>query len=191
MLHAPRSVSHVTATSSAECSWDSLLSSFISRQELKYETSLGSRGMGTGQSWPVSMSFTHVLHWPKRVQNQCSSDHWRHDRSKPVCWVPGSSTKRMLTAWADSQFSFQWLVTSTGYKSLHWGLRDVDFRRSGSYKSVTMGQSSCLETLVTSMSTAAICHRRGSSMFARTDRHGSGVGQSVTLDHISWIYLKM
>jgi len=55
--------------------------------------------------------------------HQFRSDYWRWSRSKLRCQVAGSSSKRKLTTWADSQFSLQWLAMSIGHSTdtiHHW-----------------------------------------------------------------------
>jgi len=65
--------------------------------------------------------FLQAPQWPCVVRKRFSRDGCCRGRSKPGCWIVGSSTREKLTTRADFQFSFHWLLMSTRIRSCHKG----------------------------------------------------------------------
>jgi len=87
--HEPQLVSHETASSSAECSWDKPPFSFVRGQDSTMWNIVWVSPQGH-RSVSVSRHFLlQAPQYPCSVRKQFSRDHWR---SKPGCRIVGSHT---------------------------------------------------------------------------------------------------
>jgi len=159
--HEPQLVSHETASSFAECSWDKPPFSFVREQD---STMWNIIWVSPQRHRSVSVGRHFLLQAPQcpcSVWKRFSRDHCCWGRSKPGCRIVGSHTRWELTTWADFQLCLHRLLMSTGCKSSHNGFLDVSHSNGGLRISGWIGQLSCLTIFSTSLSVAAFLRRPG------------------------------
>ena len=168
-------VSHETASSSAECSRDRTPFSFVRGQDSTMWNTVCVSPQGHRS---VSVNRHFLLQAPQcpcSVWKRFSRDHCCRGKSKSGCQIVGSHIRWELTTWADFQLCLYRLLMSPGCKSSLSGFLDVSRSNGGLSISGRIDQLSCLTIFSTSLSVAAFICRAGGSMLESTGSHGRGV----------------